>query len=212
METKIALMCFVRDGVVFVPPTYVEAIRKAGAIPMLIPPDIKLAREAFEYSDGVVFVGGGDINAKIYGENTKNDHNVDDERDKYELLSYRIAREKGLSVLGICRGCQLINVAHGGKLIPHIDGHEDCEHWITASHGSPLYKTFGRRIHTNSFHHQACGELGRGIGVDAVAEDGVIEAVSTWDGKVWGVQFHPERDEGLLALFDASIDNCHRKW
>jgi len=159
--------------------------------------------------DGVLLTGGGDIHPSHYGQtpHPKLGH-VDDARDQFELLLVRAALSRGIPLLGICRGAQVLGVALGGDLVQDIDSDvEDAKkhpagergrashHWIEIAPGSRLSQILGaRRVRVNSSHHQANGRLGSGVRKVAWSEDGVIEAIEReGDDFVLGVQWHPER-------------------
>ncbi len=206
------------------PAPYVDAVRRAGGVALLIPPG-----EAWEHVlpllDGLVVTGGTDIDPDHYDGDSRNPHilPVDAERDESELRLVRhllIEREKPL--LCICRGLQVLNVAAGGTLHEHIpdirdeDIHRDeAGLWamqdVHVEADSLIAEVMGlTRLSTSSGHHQAIKALGPGLRVVAVAEDGIIEAVET-SGHPWliAVQWHPEvtaaHDASQQALFDALV-------
>ncbi|HLR46586.1 MAG TPA: gamma-glutamyl-gamma-aminobutyrate hydrolase family protein, partial [Deinococcales bacterium] len=153
---------------------------------------------------------------------------VDVDRDAFELALYRAARARGLPVLGICRGEQVINVAEGGTLHQHIDrsvsaldhsqdaGDGEPHHAVQLEADSVLAEAYGAEIITvNSYHHQAVDRPGTGLRVTARSSDGLAEAVEGTEG-AWllGVQWHPEmsfrRHEEHLAPFRAFLDAVNR--
>lgn len=185
---------------------YHEILETLGAIPVLLPPvslgtvDALLAR-----LDGVLFTGGEDIDPQRYGmERHSTVTTVDTIRDEFELTLLARAREFDLPLLGICRGCQLINVGFGGTLFQHVEGHRahnDPEvltrlvEKAVLQRGSQLASIVGQdTIAINSIHHQAVHQLGNGLHVAALAEDGTIEAIEMAGRERWvvGVQWHPE--------------------
>ena len=163
-----------------------------------------------EALDGLVLQGGADIAPPTYGEEPRDPAWIGDRvRDRYEIELFEAFVGKGKPVLGICRGCQLINVAFGGTLyqdiatqVPNAIDHRDISKYEQKFHSlkfvpdTSLAKLYpGRNGATiNTIHHQAVNKLGRGLIVEAVAEpDGIVEAIR-WRGPsyVRGVQWHPE--------------------
>lgn len=186
--------------------------------------------------DGLVMQGGNDVAPESYGEPALNPAWTGDRiRDEYEIALFREFVAQGKPVFGICRGCQLINVALGGTLYQDIDtqipqsGQHRCEqryenlfHEMRVKEGtwlSTLYPSI-RLTRVNTIHHQAVKRLGRELTVEAVGEpDGIIEALR-WDGPsfVFGVQWHPEfmdpSDPALLdgrPLLHAFLAACHER-
>ena len=163
-----------------------------------------------EALDGLVLQGGADVAPPTYGEEAQAPEWVGDRvRDRYEIELFEAFVGKGKPVLGICRGCQLINVAFGGSLyqdiptmLPHAHTHRDTSKYEQAYHrvrfveGTPLatlYPGLGEAT-VNTIHHQAVKKLGRGLRVEATSVgDDVVEAIR-WRGPsyVLGVQWHPE--------------------
>jgi putative glutamine amidotransferase len=151
--------------------------------------------------DGLLLPGGWDVDPSFYGE--KRDDKVqetDRELDETELSMFRQARERQIPVLGICRGQQVINVAMGGTLVQHLEGHEVRElgrshlaHAIEVDPSSELGRAAGEdKVRVNSLHHQAIKRLGEGLHQSARGEDGTVEGVESDDGLIVAVQCHPE--------------------
>lgn len=186
--------------------TYVQAIKEAGGIPIVIPngdgsPD-KIAAY-LELLDGLVMPGGADIPPSEWGE--------DPHPTTKPLAKDRYLFEKALisswiektdkPLLGICLGSQWINVAHGGSLVQDIPSefgvnHRDISHQVTLEPDSRLSGIFGQtEFEVNSLHHQAVGRIGDGLRVVAKCPDGVIEAIERIDSDRFliGVQWHPEK-------------------
>jgi putative glutamine amidotransferase len=209
---------------VAVPAQYVEAVRRAGGRPVILPPGEADAgaTDALGAFDGLLLVGGGDVEPERYGaERHPNLYGVDGSRDEMELALVRGADRTGVPLLAICRGCQVVNVAFGGTLHQHIPDLPD-----TVQHGVPgggevlnqvsvedpsvLARTCGASILAAScHHHQAIDRVGDGLTVSARAADGLIEAVERPEGFLLGVQWHPEdtaaNDPAQQALFDALV-------
>lgn len=189
---------------------YYQSVLKAGGIPFIIPPFYETDRlgELLDRLDGIIFSGGGDINPLLLGEEPiKELHSITPERDQQELLLARLAYDRQIPMLGICKGIQIINAALGGTLYQDI--HTQMEgirikhsqdqdrrypsHQVTISRGSILVKIFGTELAVNSFHHQACKSAAPGLKVTAMSSDGVIEAIESDEFKsIMGVQWHPE--------------------
>lgn len=161
-----------------------------------------------DYLDGLILQGGADVSPRAYGEEPlRPEWSGDPVRDAYELELVHEFMEAGKPILGICRGMQLINVALGGSLyqdlptlrpgeVAHETGaYERNAHDIRFVPGGRMAQWFGDVPGgpVASIHHQAVHRLGKGVKVEAVAEDGVVEAIR-WEGRsfVCGVQWHPE--------------------
>ncbi len=185
---------------------YVTAVLRAGGLPVVLPVlETDQAPKVASCLDGIAFSGGGDVDPELYGADRVPElRGVDARRDAYELALVREALELGLPILGTCRGCQLLNVALGGTLVPHLDGDEgrhrardrwaEPVHTVSVLEGSLLGAVLGPGVvGVNSLHHQAVAEVGTGLRAVAWADDGVIEAVEAVDGnRALGVQWHPE--------------------
>ena len=171
---------------------YALALTSAGAVPLLAPNvDAGLAEVYAERADGLLLTGGVDIDPYLFGARPHPDlGTVDRRRDAFELALYRAFRALGKPILGICRGIQLVNVAHGGTLHQHLPAVPDTEQHLQKDFtGAPLQRvalTPGSRLaagfgstdlFVNSFHHQAVDSVGEGLQVTARSEDGVVEAL-----------------------------------
>ena len=204
---------------------YYQSVLKAGGIPFIIPPFYETDRlgELLDRLDGIIFSGGGDINPLLLGEEpVKELHSITPERDQQELLLARLAYDRQIPMLGICKGIQIINAAFGGTLYQDI--HTQMEgvrikhsqdqdrrypsHQVSITKGSILEKLFGTELAVNSFHHQACKEPAPGLKVTAMSSDGVIEAIESNEFKsIMGVQRHPEtfilrNNREMLPIFE----------
>lgn len=172
---------------------YVNAVEKSGAIPV--------AEYCPTYSDeydSLILCGGNDIDPAYYNEEFAGAINIDEARDKAEMELFKKFLEAGKPILGICRGCQLINVAFGGSLHQNLDNaieHKDgVIHSAKAVEDSFVSKLYGTEFSINSFHHQAVKECGQGLEIIATAFDGkTVEAIQHKELPVYGVQWHPER-------------------
>lgn len=175
---------------------YARAVAAVGGIPLLLPElEEEKVAQLLQLCQGVIFSGGEDVNPACYGrEKEALCGRVTDHRDAAELLLFRLATERKLPVLGICRGVQLLNVALGGTLIQDIPGHRDTTHPVKVEGGSLLHSATGDCCRVNSYHHQVIEKPGNGLRVVARNEEGYIEAVELPDYPFFlGVQWHPER-------------------
>lgn len=207
------------------PAPYVDAVRRAGGIALLLPPGDDDWHEILPMLDGVVVTGGTDIDPIEYGGDRYNVHLLpfDPERDRSELsLARLLLEERETPLLCICRGLQVLNVAAGGSLYEHIpDIRDDDIHrdevglWamqdVEVEEDSLISQVMdATSIHTSSGHHQAVKAIGAALRVVGVATDGIIEALEM-PGHSWliGVQWHPEvtaeHDPTQQALFDALV-------
>ena len=204
---------------------YYRSIIAAGGIAVALPPieDAEQVLGQLEHVDGILLSGGGDINPLLLNEEPLPQlGKVNPVRDSHELLLAKLAYDRGIPMLGICRGIQVLVAALGGTLHQDIKAcMPDAEllkhsqqmprfvasHTVTALADSIVGKTLGTNIAVNSFHHQAVATPGPLLRVTATASDGVIEAVESTDFKsVMGVQWHPEcfilnNDTCMLPLF-----------
>lgn len=183
-----------------VPRAYVRAVVRAGGLPILLPVvdtgDIDALLDAV---DALVVSGGGDVDPACYGEDAiESVGGVDRPRDDFDIALWRAVLERPLPTLGICRGTQVLNVALGGSLLQHVDGHRSTNHRVTSAEGG----TFT----VNSLHHQAVDRLGDGARVAARSDDGAVEAIAVAGAPhVVAVQWHPEllrHEPDQLALFE----------
>ena len=179
---------------------YENAVRAAGGTPI-----VRYCPEVDLSFDGLVLTGGGDVAPHLYGQEDRGSLPPDPARDRAELALVKACLDAGKPILGICRGCQILNVALGGTLIQdlgevlnpfHRRFEADKTHPIQASEGSVLHSLYGPLFHVNSAHHQAVDIPGRGAVITARSEAGVAEALELPGRPVLGVQFHPERMTG----------------
>lgn len=210
------------------PTPYVDALRRAGGNPVLLPPGNEAWRGLLALLDGLVVTGGTDIDPVEYNGDSGNVHLLpaDRERDHFELTLVRhMLAEKRKPLLCICRGLQVLNVAAGGSLYEHIPDIRDRDiHrnedglWemqaVEVEADSLIAQVMGKtRLQTSSGHHQAVKELGCGLRVTGMADDGIIEALEM-PGHPWllAVQWHPEvtaeRDPSQQAIFDALVEKA----
>ncbi len=208
-----------------VPGTYLDLVESAGAQAVLVPPaadPVRTGRGAgldrlVGVLDGLVLIGGGDLEAARYGQETdRRNAGTSAARDELELGLLAAALSADLPVLAICRGMQLLNVHLGGDLLQHLpDTFGTTAHQpepgvfgeiaVTTAEGSTVRRVLGERVDVLCSHHQGVGALGRGLVVTARSEDGIVEAVELADHRfVVGVQWHPE-ESGDARLLEALV-------
>ena len=198
---------------------YHRAVEAVGAQPVELPP----GTASLPPVDGLLLPGGWDVDPALYGEEPDPKIGpIDRDLDDTELRLFGQARAQGLPVLGICRGQQVINVAMGGSLVQHLEGHEvrsfgrgHLAHTIDVDPGSELGRAAGKdKIRVNSLHHQAIGTLAPGLVQTARGDDGTVEAVETSDGLIVAVQCHPEELACDLPwarrLFERFVERARR--
>jgi putative glutamine amidotransferase len=195
--------------------SYVRAVQDAGGLAILLPPDEGAEPdELLRLIDGLLLVGGTDVDPSTYGaERDPATAHTTPVRDEFELGLARRALELDVPLLGICRGMQLMNVAAGGTLVQDIDNlalHRHAagafgDHAVELEPGSLAQRAAGQPLGAvKSHHHQGLGRLGEGLVVSGRAEDGEVEAVEAPDRRfALGVLWHPEEDETgrLIATF-----------
>lgn len=185
---------------------YVDAIFRAGGLPVILPTlPPEEAEEMLSGLHGLLSTGGGDVDPWLYGEEPAPEvYDVDPPRDQWELALLQAVGDE-MPVLGVCRGVQLLNVRAGGSLIQHLPDVTDEPHRLRERDREPVHcvdvapdsllaDILGQtRVGVNSIHHQAIAEVGKGLTAVAWASDGIVEAVERTDGApVMGVQWHPE--------------------
>ena len=215
-----------RDGDCTLAEGYYQSVLKAGGIPFIIPPheDADVLTETLAGLDGLLLTGGADINPLFLGEEPiKELHGINPRRDRQELLLTRLAADRQIPILGICRGIQTMNAAFGGALYQDIHSQMEgkrikhdqdldrtyASHTVSIEEDTMLYELFKTNtLAVNSFHHQAVMEPAPGFRVCARSTDGVIEAMESTEHKsMLGVQWHPEcfilrGDECMMPLFN----------
>lgn len=208
--------------------TYVEAVRRAGAIPVLIPPQPENADQLMRELDGFLLAGGDDCDPAVYGEERHPTVDpMDVRRQANDLALAEAARKHEVPMLGICLGLQVMNVAAGGTLIQDIDSQHDTEirhasvpedrarHDVIVEKGTQLAGVLpALELNVNSSHHQAIRKVGQGLRVTALAPDGIVEGVEDPKHPFYlGVQWHPEDMTGERsgsALFTAFIEAARK--
>ncbi|MFE0039733.1 gamma-glutamyl-gamma-aminobutyrate hydrolase family protein [Streptomyces sp. NPDC059015] len=190
------------------PVGYPRLVQSAGGIAAMLPPD-EPGRAAATVArlDGLVVAGGPDVEPVRYGaEPHPRTGPPARERDAWELALIRAAIDTGTPLLGICRGMQLLNVALGGTLVQHLDGHVEAvgvfgRHTVRPVAGTRYASLVADDSSVPTYHHQSVDRLGDGLVVSAHAHDGTVEAVElpapAW---VLGVQWHPEMADDTRVM------------
>ncbi len=212
-------------------PTYLHAVESAGGLPLMIAPNLAedTLRQIYERLDGVLLIGGGDVDPTLYGLTSADLvelRSVDATRDSSEIALTHWALADDKPLLGVCRGIQVMNVALGGTLyrdiateygtvVDHdrenvgmyrLEGHK-----VTVRDGSRLSVLLGSEtVPVNSFHHQAIRELSHELTATALSTDGLVEGVEQLNARFFvGVQWHPEvmydDSEPMRRLFSGFI-------
>lgn len=213
------------DGSLTLLSGYYTSVVKAGGIPLVIPPfeDTDILLSLLDGIDGLLLTGGADINPLFLNEEPVRElHGINPYRDRQELLLARLAANRQIPILGICRGIQVMNAAFGGTLYQdiytqaegvHIKHSQDMDrafasHTVRIEPDSLLARVMQTEVlPVNSFHHQAVAESAPGFRVSARAADGVVEAIESTEYKsMIGVQWHPEcfilnGDKCMMPLF-----------
>lgn len=220
-----------REPLIVLQERYARAVLEAGGVPLILPISSSrmVLRQISDRLDGILISGGNfDIHPRLYREEPMETlGQIKEERTRFELGLISLALERDLPVLGVCGGAQAINIALGGSLyqdiadqIPNAGEHQQGTlkerggHRIKIHEGTKLKRIVGRdNIEVNTTHHQAVKKPGRGLIVNATAEDGVIEGIeSQGHSFVLGVQWHPEflthRDILQRKIFAAFISSC----
>ena len=203
---------------------YVEAVTRAGGMPVLLPFSSRVdAAAQLDVVDGLLLTGGNDVDPAAWGERRHPSAKPADlKREAHERALLAEAHRREMPVLAVCFGMQLMNTFHGGSLVQHLP---EAPGTIDHAKGGPDWpRRHGARVesHTrlgeicgggplevNTSHHQAVARVGEGLVVSAVAEDGTVEAVEDPTKPMWiGVQWHPERMidfQRHLALFERLV-------
>ncbi len=205
---------------------YFRSIEAAGGMAVVVPPCAacdEATAALLDNLDGLLLSGGADLNPLFVGEEPVEAlHGINPIRDRFELGIIRLAYDRQVPMLGICRGIQMLAAALGGTvqqdiatampgqtLVKHSQDapRATATHTVTAAPGSLMEQLFGKRFAVNSFHHQAVGQPGERFRVTARSADGVVEAIESTEFKsIVGVQWHPEcfileGDESMMPLF-----------
>lgn len=213
-------------------PAYFGGIVQAGAIPFMLPltTDKQDLEQLLDLCDGLLITGGQDVSGKVYGataEDAKLIGETSPERDAQERLLLKLAMQRDLPVLGICRGIQIINTLLGGTLYQDLPTQHPSDtkhhgempysapvHTVSVAAGTPLADYVGEgELAVNSLHHQAVREVSPELKVMATSEDGLVEGLYHPGMRfLWAVQWHPEysykTDEASQQIFNAFVGAC----
>ena len=200
---------------------YVDAVERHGARTVRLSSRSTAAERdaAFAAMDGLLLTGGADIDPRRYGQLVRGAEGVDEARDELEAAAWAAAADRGVPVLGICRGLQAINVFSGGSLLQHVEGHAGpawgsgsaATHPLRLVEGTRLASVLGpaEELEVNAYHHQGIleADLAPGLRAAAWADSSagpLVEGVeAAGDGRfVVGVQCHPERTESTPDEFE----------
>lgn len=220
-----------KEGQTCIAETYVQAVLKAGGAPVLIPviTDIEALTVTIEEIDGLIMSGGGDINPLYLDEEPIPQlQDIDTYRDEYDLIILRLAMNRQVPIMGICRGHQIINVAFGGSIFQDIYSQNDrkilkhsqllpreqASHSVKITEGNTRFRNLFANediLLVNSFHHQGIKTLAPEFIETAKAPDGINEAMEHQEKNIFSVQWHPEAmatndDEKMLSLFKLEIE------
>lgn len=210
MKPKIAIIvCGISENRQFVTNAYIQAVRYSGGLPLVVPlvKSNTAIREYISLCDGFLFCGGGDITPLLFGQEPLDKlGETDITLDIFQLRFMRHTLLSRKPILAICRGMQLLNVACNGTICQDISlrqkdfinhmqqsSRKDISHKVIVKSGTILHRLIGKIIYTNSFHHQAIEQLGKGLLASAHTSDGIIEGIELTDYSFGiGVQWHPE--------------------
>ncbi len=224
-----------RDAVAFAGRRYLDAILRAGGEPVVISPQplmVEDARAMMQRFDGLVLMGGADVNPALYGQTAGiHIYGVQPEQDAFESALLNASLNADIPVLAICRGMQLANVVLGGSLVQHLGelanasklldhapkqfpvGEEFALHRIDIEPNSQMASALGAtQINGASFHHQGIDRLARDLVAVGYAPDGILEAVEHRTKWLLGMQWHPEdtaaTDSVQQSLYNAFIQRA----
>ena len=233
MKPIIGIVCDIRESDNYsysLSQSNVRAVINAGGVPVILPYDTSNIDYYLSVVDGLYLTGGTDIDPFYYNEDpNKNIGVIYPDRDEFEIALCKRAMEKKLPLLGVCRGCQLINIACGGTLYQDLNteienhvAHRRAAgtpfsayiHSVAINESTILYDIYkSKKMLVNSSHHQCIKEVAADFIVSARAKDGIIEAIEHENGSfVLGVQWHPEamfsvHTEAIL-IYERFIEEC----
>ena len=191
---------------------YAFRVRESGGLPVELPV-IDNPSEYVERLDAIILSGGGDVDPRRWNGPSESSFRVSQERDAFEFDLLEAALKADLPVLGICRGLQVINVHFNGSLIPDLDAvdrgdhsgstedRQELVHSVSFEPESILHGLYGPTTMVNSFHHQAVDRIGIDLRVTGRSSDGTVEGIEHIEGRVLGVQWHPEMLNRLQPVF-----------
>jgi len=211
--------CFLHAG-------YCNSLLKAGAVPMLLPPidDPSDIQRVLEILDGLLFIGGGDLDCRRDGYMLHPSMRLlDPRREDFDRRLMDVAADRRMPVMGVGAGMQLLNISQGGTLflhiaedlpraVPHLDAMDpNHRHALEIKMGTLMERVYGEgEIRVNSMHHMAVDDVAPGFAVTARCPDGVVEAIESTrsDWLAFGTQFHPEHESASaldLRIFEEFV-------
>lgn len=209
-----------KDKATLLPIDYAREVATAGAYPVLLPP-LGTDVGVLDRLDGLLVAGGTDINPALYGAEQHETTQFQEDRDTHDILLTKAALERGLPLLSICRGMQVLNTALGGTLhqhIPEVLGHSRYapapgiygQVDVTISPGTILSEILGPTATAPCYHHQAVDRVASHLKVVATNPEGMVEALelaegSPYQGWVLAVQWHPEHNPDDRRIIDAFV-------
>ncbi|MEC5179111.1 gamma-glutamyl-gamma-aminobutyrate hydrolase family protein [Arthrobacter sp. CG_A4] len=223
---RIALTSYYQDAVwgvwnapaAILPGTYVEAVVAAGGTPILLPP-LGTDETVLDIMDGLIVVGGPDVDPTRYGAAAHPRTVPQPLRDEHDTILTRAAIERGLPLFAICRGAQILNVALNGSLNQHIPDINPAANYqpapgvfgeaaFTTAPGSLIQSLLGDAAVAPCYHHQGMDTVPPALRVTASSADGTVQALEAAGGSGWvlGVQFHPEQNPADLRLFRGFVE------
>lgn len=199
------------------PWAYVRQVTEAGGAPVLLPPVPAAVPDVMGRVDALLLTGGPDIDpARYHAPRSSATQPPRPDRDAAELAALAVAERRGIPVLAICRGAQLLTVARGGTLRQHLPTHAPRSPGVydrtqvRVAAGSKLAAALGESVNLCCHHHQGIDQVGAGLTAVAWAEDGTIEGTEDPTRFVVGVQAHPEEGSDTGALFAAFLAAARR--
>ncbi|MCD2137424.1 gamma-glutamyl-gamma-aminobutyrate hydrolase family protein [Salinicoccus halitifaciens] len=231
----IGITTFISEKGLTLPTTYIDAINDSDGVPMVLAKteDPGKIKTQIDNIDALLLTGGNDIEPALFGEEPHRElGEIEPGRDAYESALIEHALEKGIPILGICRGAQILNIQQGGTMYQDIYSQMEAElnqhtqkaarnylaHTVDIEAGSLLHRIVGETsIKTNTFHHQANKDVPDHFIISGLSPDGVVEAVeSTVHDFVIGLQWHPEgtyfNDEASKKIFQAFVAAAVRQY
>ena len=206
-----------------VPGKYIKSVVAAGGTPMLLPP-VATDASVLDVLDGLIVIGGVDVDPANYGHQPHPRTAAQPERDLHDMALAAAALERAVPLFAICRGAQVLNVQQGGTLNQHLPdvlpdaaekyqpapgvfGTED----FTTAQGSLAEQILGNQASAPCYHHQSLQEVAKGLEVTARASDGTVEIVEMPQARGWvlGTQFHPEENLEDIRLMQAFVQAAH---
>ena len=214
-------------------PDFIRALNSLGAIAITLPSitdDDELLCDALALCDGIIFTGGPDVRPSLFGEDIiPSCGAINDERDAFEIKLYKMAMAADKSILGVCRGVQVMNIAEGGniyqdiysqsgtRLVHHTLDGERAFHNVRLTDNNALHKIkfSAESFIVNSYHHQSVKDLADGYEAFAYSDDGLIEGIYMPSRRfVAGVQWHPEKrfdgDEDSFRILVDFVESCKK--